>query len=68
MRDRSLEGRRVKLVCCNDPYTRLSPGELGTVMIIDDVGTLHVCWDDGSNLGLQAEYGDRWQLLPEGEQ
>jgi hypothetical protein len=47
-----LEGRRVKLVRCTDEYTKLAPGSLGTVAFVDDAGTIHVDWDDGSCLGL----------------
>lgn len=63
-RDRSMEGRRVRLVHCADPWTRLPPGTEGTVSIVDDMGTLHVAWDDGSRLGLVADAGDRWEVLP----
>ncbi len=52
-------GDRVRLVHCDDPYTRLRPGALGTVSFIDDLGTLHVDWDDGSHLGIVEEAGDR---------
>ena len=45
-------GTRVELVSMNDPYTRLLPGDLGTVVDIDDTGTIFVDWDKGSSLGL----------------
>lgn len=45
-------GRRVRLISTSDPYTRLEPGTLGTVRLVDDMGTVHVKWDDGSSLGL----------------
>jgi hypothetical protein len=35
-----------------DPYSRLRVGTEGTVAIIDDLGTVHVHWDDGSRLGM----------------
>lgn len=38
----------------HDPYSRLTPGTLGTVEMIDDVGTVHVKWDDGGNLGMMT--------------
>ena len=34
------KGARVALVRMNDPYTKLRPGNLGTVDFIDDAGTL----------------------------
>lgn len=27
-------------------------GTQGTVMYVDDIGTIHVAWDDGSSLGV----------------
>lgn len=57
------EGKRIKLVRCNDRYTKLQPGTLGTVECVDDTGTLHVLWDNGSTLGLCREDGDRWELV-----
>ncbi len=45
-------GCRVELVCMNDPYTRLIPGDKGEVQFVDDIGTIHVKWDNGSSLGI----------------
>ncbi len=45
-------GARVELVRMNDPYSRLKPGDKGTVALVDDVGTIHVNWDCGSTLGV----------------
>ena len=46
-------GTRVKLVKMDDPYnTVLHPGEMGTVIFVDDIGTIHVEWDCGSSLGI----------------
>lgn len=56
-------GDRVELVACTDEYTRLTPGEKGTVSFIDSMGTIHVDWDSGSSLGLVREAGDRWKVL-----
>ena len=46
------KGTRVELVEMNDPYSRLKPGDKGTVQFVDDAGTIHVSWDCGSGLGL----------------
>lgn len=59
----SLVGRRVKLVRCTDEYTRLAPGAEGTVTFVDSMGTVHVRWDDGSQLGLVTEAGDLYELV-----
>jgi hypothetical protein len=45
-------GTRVKLIQMNDPYTKLRPGEIGTVTEVDDIGTIHVSWECGSSLGI----------------
>lgn len=45
-------GDRVELVHTSDGYTKLRPGALGTVSLVDSLGTVHVDWDDGSKLGL----------------
>ena len=47
-----LEGKRIELVSTSDPYTNLKAGDRGTVEFIDDMGTIHVAWDNGSMLGL----------------
>lgn len=49
-------GARVELVHMNDPYnTKLFPGAKGTVVSVDDIGTIHVRWDCGSSLGIVYE-------------
>lgn len=51
-------GDRVRLVAIDDPYTRLRPGDVGTVRRVDDAGTVHVTWDSGSTLGIVPDAGD----------
>ena len=46
------QGTRVVLVRMNDPYTKLRPGDLGTVDFIDDAGSIFCIWDNGSTLGV----------------
>lgn len=45
------KGTVVELVHMNDEHAP-PPGTLGTVMHVDDVATTHVCWQNGSCLGL----------------
>lgn len=47
-----LKGKRVVLIKMEDEYTKLKPGDEGTVKFVDDMGTIHVKWDNGENLGL----------------
>jgi hypothetical protein len=49
-------GTRVELVKMNDPYSKLKPGDRGTVSFVDDTGTIFCSWDNGSRLG--AVYGE----------
>jgi len=67
LRERYPEGTRVALVHMGpDPYSKLSPGDRGTVRSVDDMGTIHVSWDCGSGLGIA--YGeDSCRKLTEAE-
>lgn len=55
-------GDRVRLVRTDDPYTNLKPGDVGTVFLVDDFGTQHIKWDNGSTLGLVPEV-DTWETF-----
>ena len=53
MRKHYRPGARVKLLRMNDPYRPdLKAGTLGTVIAVDDAGTIHVAWDGGASLGV----------------
>lgn len=52
LRTRYPKGCRVKLQRMTDPYTKLVPGDCGTVVHVDDIGTIHVSWDRGGSLGV----------------
>ena len=43
-------GTRVILEKMEDPYTKLKPGDGGTVLYVDDAAGIHVNWDNGSSL------------------
>lgn len=63
----ALIGKRIRLTYTNDPYTNLKQGDKGVVNHVDDMGTLFVKWDNGSNLGLVSEAGDRWEIVQESD-
>ena len=66
VRARYPAGTRVALVSMADPYSRLKPGDRGTVSHVDDTGTVFVDWDCGSGLGVV--YGeDRIRILEGGD-
>ena len=53
LREKYTAGTRVELVHMSDPFnTALAPGAKGTVVAVDDIGTIHVRWDCGSSLGI----------------
>lgn len=45
-------GCRVELISMSDPYRPMPEGLQGTVSCVDDTGTIHVHWDNGSSLGV----------------
>lgn len=44
-------GTRVELLRMEDPQAP-PIGTTGTVIGVDDIGTIHVAWDNGSRLGV----------------
>lgn len=55
-------GKRVVLRYTSDPYTNLTSGAQGTITFVDDTGTVHVKWDNGTRLGL-IPGEDKWEML-----
>jgi hypothetical protein len=60
--DENLVGRRVELISTSDSYTSLKPGDQGVIFFVDALGTLHIKWDNGSNLGL-VPGEDHWKYV-----
>jgi hypothetical protein len=52
LREKFPEGTRVVLDGMDDPYSKLKSGDMGSITTVDDLGTLHIKWDNGSTLGL----------------
>ena len=66
LREQYQPGTRVELISMEDLYSNLKAGDRGTVVNVDDIGTIHCNWDCGSYLGLA--YGeDRYRKLTEQE-
>lgn len=60
-------GDRIALVRTADPYTRLQPGDTGTVTGCDPaLGQLHVAWDSGSTLSMLLADGDEVRIIATG--
>jgi hypothetical protein len=56
-------GMRIRMINMDDDTSAIDEGMEGTIMTIDDLGTLHVKWDDGSQLGVIPTV-DEYELLP----
>lgn len=57
------EGTRIKLTKMDDPWAPVEPGTCGTVRFVDDIGTIHMNWDNGRTLGLIVGE-DSFELIP----
>lgn len=55
-------GQRVRAIQINDAYATIKSGECGTIKFIDDLETIHVQWDSGSNLGIIPEI-DQFEII-----
>ena len=62
--DETTVGDRVEVIRCYGEYAKLPPGTCGTVTLIDDLGAVHVRWEDGRSLGL-VPGADEWRVLTE---
>ena len=45
-------GTRVMLLSMEDPWAPVHPGTRGTVEVVDDIGQIHMKWDNGRSLAL----------------
>ena len=45
-------GTRIELISMDDPYNPVPNGTKGTVELVDDLGDLHMKWDNGRTLAL----------------
>lgn len=51
------KGTRIELIHMEDTQA-VFPGTKGTVELVDDMGTIHMKWDNGRRLGLIPEVDD----------
>ena len=52
LREQYPPGTRIQCIQMDDPYHAVAPGSIGTVDHVDDAGTIHMSWENGSSLGL----------------
>ena len=45
-------GTKIVLDCMGDDPRPIEPGTRGTVIAVDDIGTVHCCFENGRQLGL----------------
>lgn len=57
------KGTRIQLVSMEDPYSPIAPGTEGEIAFIDDAGSVHMKWDNGSSLAL-IPGEDSFRVLP----
>lgn len=57
-------GTRIKLLKMDD-VQRPDVGTIGTVVGIDDIGSIHMKWDNGSSLAIVPDE-DEFEIVEEG--
>ena len=57
-------GTRIECISMDDPYCPIAPGTKGTVVAVDDMGTIHMEWDNGRTLGL-VPGEDQFKIIKE---
>ena len=61
IKQRYPKGTKVRLGCM-DGDKGMPPGLLGTVSFVDDIGQIHVNWENGRSLALNTEV-DSFQVV-----
>lgn len=52
IKERYPSGTRIRLESMEDPYAPVPPGTEGAVNFVDDIGQIHMKWDNGRSLAL----------------
>ena len=52
IKDSYPKGTRLECIFMSDPFSPIDSGTKGTVRCVDDMGTIHMQWDNGRTLGL----------------
>jgi signal recognition particle receptor subunit beta len=58
------KGTRIECISMDDPYSPIERGTKGTVVAVDDIGTIHMKWDNGRTLGL-VPGEDQFKIIKE---
>lgn len=51
LKEKYPEGTKIRLIHMDD-FQAVPSGTVGTIRKVDDMGTIHVLWDNGSTLGV----------------
>ena len=60
--NKELKGKRLRLIQMNNEPNPVQPGTERTIYYVDNAGTIHLKWDDGSLLGVIIGL-DEYQIL-----
>ena len=60
------KGTRIECISMDDPHWPIASGTKGTVVMVDDMGTIHMKWDNGRTLGL-VPGEDQFKIIKEDE-
>ena len=63
IKERYPSGTRIRLNSMEDPYAPIAPGTEGVVDFVDDIGTIHMKWNNGRPLGI-VPGEDSFSVLP----
>jgi hypothetical protein len=63
IKEKYVEGMRIELIHMYD-VKAVPSGTKGTVEFVDDMGTIHMHWDNGRTLGLIEEV-DEFKIIKE---
>ena len=58
-------GTRIMLNSMSDPFAPVPSGTRGTVKVVDDIGQLHMSWDNGRSLAVIPGEDSFRKLTPE---
>ena len=62
IKNKYAKGTRIKLTKTMDDIQPILANQKGTVLFVDDIGTLHMKWDNGRGLGIVVDE-DEFEMI-----
>ena len=62
IKNKYAKGTRIKLTKTMDDIQPILANQKGTVLFVDDIGTLHMKWDNGRGLGIVVDE-DEFEII-----